>query len=127
MSSRIPSKPSVKWLTQPQEHDYPAAKSYLSLIRDPKSATDLARRLGRARMTRFKAKDILRASGMPALSSKDFHVAHDRKKIRAGIPLSPILLVRDSEHGKVLVADGYHRLCCVYGLDPNAVVPCKIV
>lgn len=114
-------------MTQPQEHDYPAAKSYLSLIRNPKSATDLARRLSKARMTQFKAKDILRASGMSALGSKDFHVAHDRKKIRAGIPLSPILLVRDKEHGKVLIADGYHRLCCVYGLDPNAVVPCKIV
>jgi hypothetical protein len=27
-------------------------------------------------------------------------------------------------HG--IIADGYHRLCAVYSLDENAVIPCKI-
>ena len=42
-----------------------------------------------------------------------------------GKALSPILLVRQS--GKVVIADGYHRLCAVYGFDEDAPIPCKIV
>jgi len=29
--------------------------------------------------------------------------------------------------GRVIVADGYHRLCAVYSYDEDAVIPCKIV
>ena len=29
--------------------------------------------------------------------------------------------------GKVVIADGYHRLCAVYGFDEDAWIPCKIV
>jgi hypothetical protein len=38
-----------------------------------------------------------------------------------------MLLVRDKSNGKVVIADGYHRLCAVYGFDEDAVIPCKIV
>jgi hypothetical protein len=38
-----------------------------------------------------------------------------------------LLLVRDNANGKVIIADGYHRLCAVYSLDEDAVIPCKIV
>jgi hypothetical protein len=34
--------------------------------------------------------------------------------------------VRDSVNGKVIVADGYHRLCAVYSYNEDAVIPCKI-
>jgi len=44
-----------------------------------------------------------------------------------GEKLSPLLLVRASAEGKVVVADGYHRLCAVYGFDEDALIPCKIV
>jgi hypothetical protein len=27
----------------------------------------------------------------------------------------------------VIIADGYHRLCAVYSIDEDAVIPCKIV
>ena len=47
--------------------------------------------------------------------------------IKDGEKLSPILLVRDSVNGKVIIADGYHRLCAVYSFDEDAVIPCKIV
>jgi hypothetical protein len=30
-------------------------------------------------------------------------------------------------NGKVVVADGYHRLCAVYQIDEDAWIPCKIV
>jgi len=35
--------------------------------------------------------------------------------------------VRDETTHRVIVADGYHRLCSVYGLDEEAPIPCKIV
>ena len=50
----------------------------------------------------------------------------DLKRIRAGKALSPLLLVRVPEIAKLVVADGYHRLCAVYSVDEDAVVPCKI-
>jgi len=48
------------------------------------------------------------------------------KKIKRGEPLSPILLVRDTANGKVVIADGYHRLCALYTFDEDALVRCKI-
>ena len=40
---------------------------------------------------------------------------------------STLLLLRDTAHGKVVVADGYHRLCAVYVHDEDAWIPCKII
>jgi hypothetical protein len=54
-------------------------------------------------------------------------VEHDRKKILAGKSLSPLLLVRAPNNPKVIIADGYHRLCAVYAFDEDALIPCKIV
>ena len=78
-------------------------------------------------MAEFKAKDIFRASGLALLGISNTHVEKDRRKIGAGQALSPLLLVRDPTHGKVIIADGYHRLCAVYSYDEDAVIPCKIV
>ena len=41
--------------------------------------------------------------------------------------LSPLLLFRDKHSGKLVIADGYHRLCAVYTFDEDAMIPCKIV
>jgi hypothetical protein len=38
-----------------------------------------------------------------------------------------LLLVRDEARGKVVIADGYHRLCAVYARDEDASIPCKLV
>jgi len=37
------------------------------------------------------------------------------------------LLVRDTTNGKVIIADGYHRLCAVYSIDEDALIACCIV
>ena len=37
-------------------------------------------------------------------------------------PLSPLLLVRLPELAKVVIADGYHRLCAACLVDEDAVV-----
>jgi len=120
-------KIKITWLSKPEAHDYPAALSYLSLIYDEKTAARYVRRLKGVRMSAFKSKDIFRASGLSSLGVGNFHVEKDRKKIRLKNKLSPILLVRDGKIGRVIIADGYHRLCAAYSFDEDANIPCKIV
>jgi hypothetical protein len=117
----------VTWLEQPEDHDYPAAASYLSLLYPGRKAQQLAQALKKAPLTQFKAKDIFRASRLPLLDASNSHVQKDVKIIRGGGSLSPVLLVRNSALGKVIVADGYHRVCAVYFFDEDAIIPCKIV
>ncbi len=57
-------KGAIGWLATPQNHDYPAAKSYLRLLFDESSAARFVKRLRNARVIEFKAKDIARASGL---------------------------------------------------------------
>jgi hypothetical protein len=117
----------IKWLAEPEEHDYPAAESYLKLLFDDKAVVALLEKLKRSPTTSFKAKDIFRASGLSLLGIDNSHVKKDLAKIRYGSKLSPLLLVRDGDRSKVIIADGYHRLCAVYSVDEDAVIPCKIV
>ena len=117
----------IQWLAGPEEHDYPAAHSYLTLIYDVKQSRRFVAALKATSVIQFKAKDIFRASGLALLGATNSHVEQDRDKIRAGHLISPILLVRDSNTGKVVIADGYHRLCAVYSFDEDALIPCKIV
>lgn len=119
---------TIKWLAQPEEHDYKAAESYLSLLflgNSPKQLKDVISQLEKAEVVLFKAKDIFRASGLPLLSVENHYVAKDRKRIRAGKKLSPLLLWRQPE--RLCIADGYHRMCAVYSLNEDADIPCKIV
>ena len=120
------SRIKIKWLSQPDEHDYPAALSYLTLIYDQKTAAGLVAKLKKAPISEFKAKDIFRASRLPLLGAGNSHVKKDMVKIESGNSISPLLLVRDTANGKVVIADGYHRLCAVYTFDEDAVIPCKI-
>lgn len=117
----------IRWLAEPEEHNYPAAESYLSLIYGELTTQDFIKRLRLAPLSEFKAKDIFRASGLSLLGVSNSHVEKDRKKILAGRKLSPLLLVRDKERGRVVIADGYHRLCSVYVFDEDARIPCKLV
>jgi hypothetical protein len=117
----------VKWLAEPEEHNYPAAESYLKLHFDERRVAELIAKLRLAPLEKFKAKDIFRASRLSLLGVSNFHVDKDRRKIRKQIPLSPLLLVRDEHRGRVVIADGYHRLCAVYEFNEDAWIPCKIV
>lgn len=117
----------IKWLSRPEDQDYSAALSYLGLLYDIKTTAVIVNRLKSAQMTEFKAKDIFRVSALPLLDITNSHVLKDKKKILSKKRLSPILLVRDSNNGKVIIADGYHRMCAVYYYDEDAVIPCQIV
>jgi hypothetical protein len=120
-------KVAIKWSKSPNKHNYPAALSYLSLFFDEKTAATYVRKLKRAVHSEFKAKDIFRASALSLLGVSNGHVDRDKQRIKAGEVLSPVLLVRDATTRRVIVADGYHRLCAVYSYDEDAVIPCRIV
>ena len=123
----MPQEAEIKWLSEPEAQDYPAALSYLSLLYDEQTATTRVNQLKLASISKFKAKDIFRASGLSLLGISNAHVEKDRQKIQSGRELSPLLLTRDCVQGKTIIADGYHRLCAVYSYDEDAVIPCKIV
>jgi disulfide oxidoreductase YuzD len=116
----------IKWLDTPLKRDYPAAQSYLELVLRPKDAKRLVQKIKRAAISEFAAKDIFRASQLPMLSITDSHVEKYRSLIILKQPVSPLLLCRDPARGKLVIADGYHRLCAVYSFDEEAMIPCQI-
>lgn len=119
---------TVRWKTQPDDHDYPAASAYLSLFADEGTVDRLVEEIKRAPIIHAKAKDILRAAALPELPPDNVHVAKDLAKIKASKSLSPVLLVRgDIGRGLPLViADGYHRVCASHHLDEDMDIPCRI-
>jgi disulfide oxidoreductase YuzD len=94
---------------------------------DAASAKAVVAKLKDAEMTAFAAKNIFRASGLSLLGVSNSHVEKDIATIVADEKLSPLLLFRDRVAGKLVIADGYHRLCAVYKFDEDARIPCKIV
>src|SRR5207302_6140833 len=101
--------------------------SHLSLAYERRRMTKQNKQTKQAPITKFKAKDVFRASGLSLLGISNSHVEKDRKKILRGEKLSPLLLLRDEKNGKLVIADGYHRMCSVYSFDEDALIPCKIV
>jgi hypothetical protein len=120
---------SVKWLEEPEAHDFPAAADYLALLADADTVDKVTAKLKAATVTHKKAKDILRAARLFLLPEDNVHVASDLAKIKKGQPLSPILLVRgDFTKGVPLqIADGYHRVCASFHTDENTDIPVVIV
>jgi hypothetical protein len=118
----------VKWLDQPEDKDYAAAQSYLSLLVAASDLDPLITRLRSAPVGRWRAKDILRAARLPLLSAKQSEeVAEKLAKVRAKEPLSPILLVVLSADVVTQIADGYHRTCAAFLSHEDALVPGRIV
>lgn len=117
------------WKDEPEEHDFPAAAAYLSLLFPESDATAMVDGLRRAPTARRKAKDLIRAGRLELLPADDPEVAKDLKKVENGERLSPVLLVRGRGGADLplIVADGYHRICASYHLDENAEIPCRLV
>ena len=115
---------SVKWRKAPREDDYPRAESFLRLIYPPEKATELIQKLREAKLEHWTAKDIFRATGTRAETE---NLSEQKREIAQGELLSPILMVRQPTLGKLLVADGFHRLCAVHAIDEQAVIAAKLV
>ncbi len=113
------------FLADPEEHDYPAALDYLELIYPRETALKKVALLKKTPTIEKKAKDIFRASGLPLLPKDNIHVQKNLEKFKDKKQLSPLLLVRGNE--KLIIADGYHRMCASYYLTEDLVVPCRLV
>ncbi len=117
----------IAWLADVEEHNYPAAASYLGILHPEDFVAKIIDAFRSAPIVQFKAKDIFRASQLSLLGVSNLHVGKNREKILKGKCLSPLLLLRDPQNGKVVIADGYHRLCAIYEFNEDALIPCKIV
>lgn len=111
------------WLPDPEEHDYPAAQDYLDLLFPPSTVSGIISRFREEKTIQKKAKDILRASRLPLLPKENIHVSENLKKVEKGKMLSPVLLVRGES---LIIADGYHRICAIYYLSEDLIIPCRI-
>jgi len=112
------------WLSDPEDHDFPAAKDFLELVFPSAVAEDLTKRLRASETITRKAKDILRASRLPLLDKDNVHVQSNLEKIKNKKKLSPVLLVAGET---LIIADGYHRLCAIYFLSEDLDVPCRLI
>ncbi|MDB5776417.1 MAG: hypothetical protein JWP38_2550 [Herbaspirillum sp.] len=117
----------IKWLPKPADKDYVAAETYLQLLYGPKKARSWSKKLKAAAMSKYAAKDLLRASATPISEVQAFDWVKQHKEIAEGKPLSPLLLIRQDNGGPLIIVDGFHRLCAVFAADEQALVPCKIV
>lgn len=117
------------WQEEPEEHDFPAAADYLSLVAPADEVAKVVEALRSAETAHRKAKDLLRAGRLGLLPAENVHVKKDLAKVAAGKYLSPVLLVhgRGDKGVPLTVADGYHRICASHHLDEDADVPCRLV
>lgn len=119
----------VKWSPKSAKHDYPAARSYLSLVMKRKQVDRLIAHIRSQKYAHFKAKDLLRAAGLPLLPENNPDVAKELARVRAGIVLSPCLVIR-GQLGKGLaaqIADGYHRICAANHINEDSEIPVQII
>ncbi len=129
LTAGYPAPMPVKWLDEPEAHDYDSAASYLSMLAEAGAISAVVTALRAAQQLEFAAKDVLRAARLPMLPANNAHVKSDLAKISDGKRLSPILLVRgDAARDVALqIADGYHRVCASYLTDENTDIPCRLV
>lgn len=114
------------WADKPADKDYVAAANYLSLLVDTDTADKVVDALKTANGHTFFAKDIFRASGYPLLPKSNKHVRDDLKKIKRGVAMAPVLLVRGGAKQSLVIADGYHRCCAVYHASEDDHIDARI-
>jgi hypothetical protein len=121
------SAPKISWLEEPEEKDYLAAHSFLSMVLAPSQLSETIAALRAAPLGHWAAKDLLRAAGLPPLKPKrSAEVAEKLEKIKHGVPISPVLLlggIRDY----LVIGDGYHRASAAYRVDEDAQVPGRLL
>jgi len=118
----------VRWLDEPEDKDYAAARSYLSLLIAPGDLDGIVGRLRVAALGEWRAKDVLRAAQLPLLGPKHSEeVAEKLAKVRDKQALSPILIVVFEPHGRIQIADGYHRTCAAFLAHEDTYVPGRIL
>jgi hypothetical protein len=123
----VPRPARIRWLDEPEEKDYFAAHSFLSMVLAPSSLSETIAALSTAPLGQWAANDLLRAARLPPLKSKQSaEVAEKLKKIKDGIPISPVLLVGGIRE-YLVIGDGYHRASAAYWVDEDALVPGRLL
>ncbi|MGJ7917143.1 hypothetical protein ACI48D_16925 [Massilia sp. LXY-6] len=117
----------VQWLDDAVEQDYKAAAHYLSLLDSQKNVDKTVTEMRAAQTIEFKAADLLRAAQLAIPKSDDRPTREQIKRIKNGERISPVLLMRVSGLKKVVIADGFHRVCAAFRLDPDVILHCKLV
>ncbi|MGI8713544.1 MAG: hypothetical protein ACR2NR_10255 [Solirubrobacteraceae bacterium] len=122
------SNPStIRWLADPEDKDYAAAESFLSMLIAPASLADVVTRLRSAPLAHWAAKDILRAAGLPSLKPKQSaEVSEKLKRIRHAMPISPVLAI-GGLRPSLVIADGYHRVSAAYRVNEDSLVPGRLL
>jgi len=118
--------PSITWQDDAPPSDYEAAGHYLSLVDVQKNIDKALADLKAGAIVEYKATDLLRAAQLAVPKADDRPTREQIKKIKRGEPVSPVLLVRVPALKKVIVADGFHRICAAYRIDPDVVLHCKL-
>ena len=118
--------PSITWQDDANPDDYEAAGHYLALVDIQKNIDKTLADLRAGAIVEYKATDLLRAAQLIVPKADDRPTREQIKKIKHGEPVSPVLLVRVPSLRKVIVADGFHRICAAYRIDPDVVLHCKL-
>ena len=118
----------VQWETSADKDNAQDAASYLGMFKKKKNADRIVDDLIAGDLTNFKAKDILRAACLPPQPQDNSHVQVALKLIAAGIPLTPVYLLRGKLKSgtPVVIADGYHRISAAFWTDPSTDVSAYI-
>lgn len=118
---------SIRWLKDPEEKDYRAAHSFLSMVVAPGELDETIAALRTAPEGHWAAKDLLRAAGLPPLRARQStEVAEKLEKVKDGIAISPVLLVAGIRE-YLVIADGYHRVSAAHRVDEDALVPGRLL
>ncbi len=118
------AKHSPRWDARPTSEDFASALSYLSLQFPIRTSRNLVKKAQSLKTTEHVAKDILRACHLPLLSTEEWHVGENLKRIHKGKSLSPVILIQgDLTRGRpFVIADGYHRMCAACHANEDAPV-----
>ena len=113
--------PTVLWETSADKDNARDASEFLGMYKKKKNADRIIDDLIAGDLTTFKAKDILRAACLPPQPLDNAHVQVAMQLIAAGIPLTPVYLLRGKLKGgvPVIIADGYHRISAAFWTSPS--------
>lgn len=122
-----PPNININWKKHAEDDDIQDAMEYLNL-NVPRKVANMAGLKFHKHKTRieyYKAKDILRSSGLEGLGPESTGVKHKLAKISEQKELSPVLLLK--YNNKLFVADGFHRVSTCFMLGENTEVACILV
>ena len=118
----------INWAADPGPDNANDAANFLAMYKKQKNSDRIVADLIASPVVTFKAKDILRASGLPALPKDNAHVQLALQLIANGQILDSVYLLRGklTQGIPVTIVDGYHRVSAAWHTDPSSEVDAHI-